>query len=610
MMDLSSLTVPFGDPANVALRWVVALTIVALGWVVIGFLVLPAYHGIRMLVGSTIEHITSGVRWLFSNAQAQIERITRAFNAIALQDNLKSLLVDQLAQLRQTARAAAKSVNAALYRFRTAGGGSANNITARLNHELDRLAAVQTVGAPHEEAYRRRGMTLMRALLFSLLAVALMFVNTAILYEFFRPMIRFQTQVLGVTISYAFVISLLYTVAEFSMGLALEVFSEKEDRQSEGLNVAAALMTVLIATAVIVEIFLYGILSFNIPWPWPQELRESLPPWINGWLALMGLLIGGGVAVAGYLVGDQWSKVIRFSAYKSMAAQAERLNDALREFKGSIPELRQSADISENPAESEGAESIEQQTVAMLAALKQVQTADISEMAACSPGDANMRRAFALALIALAALLIGGNIILQSGFLARTQLGAIADWAPYAFAAIMAAAMMLFGWLAATILQATRIGRGGDAKSQRFQVRDHGLGLPQIFGIIGALVMIAFGVSLATNGFSRLEFDLLLASVGLNIATFGLGAMSESIASALIFLVRMVWHMVLALVLAVAALLTGAVWLVLRALEVITGVIAAPALWLISLMRRGGQSTPRSGPTLATSTDQPRKGAA
>lgn len=140
-------------------------------------------------------------------------------------------------------------------------------------------------------------------LLLTAFSIAVLIVNTALLNEFYRGLFPQLIPVFGIALPLSMMFSTMYSVSMVMFGMTLQRLLAKS-RETGRLNIVTILTVALCVISVLNEMILFGILSFAIHWPWPTGL--DVPPWVDGWLAVMGLILGGGAVAAGYQVTKAW----------------------------------------------------------------------------------------------------------------------------------------------------------------------------------------------------------------------------------------------------------------------------------------------------------------
>jgi len=597
-----------GDPVKLVILIAQFLLACLAAWLIIAVVFLPFYSGLKWLIDTVIESIASAAKWLFARAGAIAAKIGESFGSLADAGKMKVLLVDQIASLKATARNATAKVERQLKRYRSeslkasqAEGGVPGLIT-RIDAELERLRAAPRIDPESLKIEVDRGINLFRAIFLTLFAVSVMAINTALLNEFFRGLIPYTIPYLYIPL--ALVIALVYTFVEFVFGLVLEI--ENERRRGQSVGFFQIVLVMLILVVVLVEVGLYTLLSFEIAWPWPEGM--TVPQWLNGWLGLMGLIIGGGVTVAGYAMGDAWAKVMRANAVFNMKKQARLLDGVLSALTNRINQVdtvlsaaKGRIGAGSDPASLAAGEDIRKKIETeidhlgkKLGAIEYKTFRDVDD---AGPGEAIRRQAFAIGIALAAVCFLTGNTLLHIRFWNSTPIGEIAAWAAPALAAVLALGMAGAGRLAATqFVLTTAFASANEPGEQR--LTHHGLGPTQWVAVAAAIAIAAFGIWAATNGFARLSVGLIMASLALNGLCFIIGAFLEEIVRALGVGLLALGRSGLALIFMIGGLVVGLVWVLMHVLHILIGVIAAPALWLwrqfVPLFSRGAKGAARA----------------
>lgn len=592
-----------GDPVQVTVRIAALALAWLLAWVVISIPFAILYAALRNILEAAAKALASGVNFLKGAIVNSIGQIGDNFRALAHPDRLRVIVVDQIRALRKAARKSAREVRDLINRYdRLVGraGGAGGQLVKRLQ---DVEANVDQLGSKLriikikdlEELIKTHGgnaVPWFRAIFVTVFAIAIMGVNTLLLFTFFKDLIHFRIPY--VTIPSGMIFAALYTFVELVFGIGLEIANEAHGKQ-KGIGFAQFVLCVFIFVAIATEVGLYVVMSAGIHWPWTGHA----PAFLNGWLGGLGIIIGGGVAWAGYLMGNQWAAVLRGGEMLSLKRQAEFLNNKIKALPDQITavhEAAQRATLTSGGERSPAADEFDKDAETTLAArlkdlakrLEDLRAEYVSPVAPAHEADASGRRYLILGL-AVATVVVGVcNAMFNANFLLRTSLADLGPYAAPAIAGVFALIAFICGRFATSAYQVGVANEDGG----KLILTQHGGGVTQWLALGTAGVMLVVGAWAATSGFSQFSLGMILLSVTLNMGSFVLGGFLDDVLNGLWFLASAVLQSIWTLVLSIAISILGLLWVVAQVFPWAFKLIGYPMLWIYQtiagMMSRGG----------------------
>lgn len=256
--------------------------------------------------------------------------------------------IDQLSQDAGRIRNVVKRQRRRIEKAVRKGGGLTGALgqLKNLNKGVSKLNELQKVHPEdaHELAIEGRG-GLLRVLIYTPIAVALLVLNTFMLNKVFADLgFGYRLHAFGLVFQISLVLSFLYTLAELALGFVLEQFNERArfvDEKSRGMWSARAFVLFLIFCVIAFETAIYSLISYtNMSGVLPQQLVDQAP-WLQGWFGIFGFVLAGSIAMFGYLVGQSWNELVRHGPNATLGEQAERYNIMVEEVQKKLGAIDQ-----------------------------------------------------------------------------------------------------------------------------------------------------------------------------------------------------------------------------------------------------------------------------
>ena len=611
-----SASLASGDPLQLVFYWASVALAALIAWFLIAIVFLPFYFGIKTAVDLMVSRVRHSAFAIAAVAHRIFGGIVSSFGRLGTANEVKVFLQSDIRSLRHAIDAARVGISKQFRRYRrvtervASTSGGVPGVMRRVNQEIDRLQRVPQLDAESIKTAKGRSVAWFRAILITAFWIGIVALNTIMLHEFFKGLIPFRIALFGLTFEVAWAISIFYTFVEFIFGFLLERTNEKREGAA-GVSTMQLVLVPFILIAIAVEVALYTILSFDIQWAWPEAIATSMPPWADGWLGALGLVIGGGVVFSGYFMGAQWAEVLRNGSVISMKAQARLLSHSLDGLPERLHRLKEAVSLAQGRPDptldtvvighqSNLTSEIERGVNLLNEKLEAVSSARKSfpPVEDASNHEARRFRWKVLALGAGGVVAVIGNGLRMTTALSSTEIGNLGPLAPPAFATVATVLMLFAGRIAATTLVVTH-GRVASDNSHESHLNGHGLGITQWAGIALALLLLVFSAWAGTNGFATMDIGGLSSSLAVSVATFMVGAFLEDIVRGLAFFVEVLARCVAGGALGLVALLALVASWILAGLLFTVEILSGPALWLWRTFRgpRARQSTePSSEP--------------
>ncbi|MFZ4071956.1 MAG: hypothetical protein ACOYJ6_17860 [Caulobacterales bacterium] len=576
-------------PTAAALQWLAVALIAVVGWLILSIVFFLPYLGVAWLTNLSSKGVGAAATTLFASARTVWEGVSVQFEKLADPNNLSVLLVGKIDETRAFAERALKGLKRERKKHEKRGAMGERDVLARVRNAMGRLDKVQPIELDDDQASKLSGraMAWVRAILFTILAVAIVLVNTFLLNEFFKGFFPQYLPVLGIQLGLVF--SIMYTFVELGFGFTLERINEK--REEEGRQGVGAMQLVLVSfiiVAVAVEVVLYALLSFEIRWPWPEEVAAALPWWMDGWLGGMGLLIGGGVCVMGYAMGDQWADVLRRMSVATIKKRTEVLNRTINALPQQVRDINSALDRTPAAAPADGSAPrssgmLDSQISRLEESLNRLSGAEVAGAAPAVGRHATAQRWLAPVLAGAGVLMAAGVIVQQAISLSNSDIAEWGWWAPLFVAFLVSVALLIGGFLA----RPRFLGHGvGPSRQDGGQL--HVEGVPMNgwgwLGVAIGLFSLAFGVWIVLEDFPLIDLRMLALTIILSLVMFGLGFVVESIGAGLAFMLNALFRGILASLIALVGVLVSVMRAALWILQFTARLIAAPAVFLMRIL--------------------------
>lgn len=599
-----------GDPLQLVLYWALVVLAALLAWFVLAFVFLPFYFGLKFAIDRVVASVRNWSNELGAMARRIFAGIAMSFGRLGGTNEVKVFLQNDIRSLQRTVGGAKAGVTKQMKLFRRAAEraaattGGVPGVLRRVNDEITRLQTVPQLDAESIKIAKGRTLAMFRAIVFTLFWLGIVGLNTVMLHEFFKGFVPFRIPLFGFSLEVAWAVAAFYTFLELVFGFALEKENEKRD-EGHGIGPMQIVLLFFIMVAIAVEVALYTILSFEIQWDWPAAIAQSMPAWANGWLGLLGLVIGGGVVLSGYFMGAQWAEVFKGNAVLSMRNQARVLSASLDRLPQKLQQLKDAVNVVQGKLDPTANDTLVRETdkvrteierhVGLLnAKLDDAEQRKYPPVTDASSHEARRFRWKVLAFGAGGIVAVLGNVLRMTAALNGTEIRDFGPLAPPIFAAVATILMLFAGRVAATTLVVTHT-RSSTSDDQRdMHLIGHGLGMAQWGGIVLALLLLLFSAWAGTNGFRSMDVGGLTSSLAVNVATFMVGAFLEDIVRGLVFFAEAIARTVGGAVTALVAFLGLGAAIVVAALHFLIELIAAPALWLMRVFGNRKNSTGRT----------------
>ena len=607
MPNLSAIATN-GDPLQLVIYWGIVAFAFLVAWFVLAVAFLPFYFGIKAAIDAVVGKIRGGAQSAGELARQLFQGIAQSFSRLGTTAEVKVFLLSDIRALARAVDETRSTVSKSLKKFQrvtqraAASAGGVPGVMRRVHEEIDRLHTVPQLDAESIKIAKGRSVAWFRAILITAFWIGIVALNTVMLHEFFKGLVPLRIPIFGINLEIAWAISVFYTFVEFIFGFLLERANEKREAVG-GVGAMQLVLVPFILIAIFVEVALYTILSFDIQWAWPDAIAASIPAWADGWLGMLGLVIGGGVVFSGYFMGAQWAEVLRGGSVISMKAQARLLSDSLDSLPERLGRLKEAVDAVQGKLGPEANDalarehsnfttSVEQRVGALrdrLDAIDKIRPS-LPPIEEASNHEVNRFRWKVLAFGVGGVVAVLGNVLLMTTALAVTEIGNLGPYAPPAFAVVATILMLFAGRVSASILVVTH-GRVTSNSGHEQQLTGHGLGVTQWAGVILAALLLVFSGWAGTSGFRSIDAGGLSSSLAVNVATFMVGAFLEDIIRGLAFFGEVIIRTLAAGLLGSVALIALVGSLLVSTLLFLIELVAGPAIWLWRTIRgrKGGR---------------------